>query len=87
MFTVVAYRNDCGYPRLGLAVSKKAAGCNVRRNELKRLIRESFRHAQSTLPPLDLVVITRHGSRDASGSEMRTSLEGHWRRIVQKCAV
>ena len=43
---VYAARNDLGYPRLGLSVSKKVGKAHVR-NRWKRIIREAFRLQQS----------------------------------------
>jgi ribonuclease P protein component len=42
--------NDCGYPRLGVSVGKSCGGA-VRRNRLKRLLREAFRQSQDSIPP------------------------------------
>ncbi len=48
-------------PRLGLCVSSKAGG-SVRRNRLKRLIRETFRLRRAELPAgLELVAYPRAG--------------------------
>ncbi|HEY1066325.1 MAG TPA: ribonuclease P protein component [Pirellulales bacterium] len=44
-----------GRPRLGLSVSRKV-GNAVARNRWKRLVREAFRHQQSRLPAIDLIV-------------------------------
>ena len=62
-FTVIALRNEWGAPRLGLAVAVRVAGGAVRRNRLRRLIRESFRLHQASLPALDLVVSARPQAR------------------------
>jgi ribonuclease P protein component len=57
--TIYAKPNDLGHSRLGLSISRKV-GTAVRRNRIKRLLRESFRLMQHDLPSgYDLVVVVR----------------------------
>lgn len=49
-------RCSLGHARLGLSISKKV-GKAYRRNRLKRLSREFFRHSELSLLPLDLLVV------------------------------
>ena len=86
MLTVLARKNDLDYPRLGLAVARKAAGKAVRRNRLKRVIRESFRCRQHQLPAVDCIVMARPAAAGAGNRELAESLERHWQRIIEQCS-
>ena len=44
-------------PRMGLAVPKRNINLAVQRNRAKRVIREQFRLAQTSLPGIDIVVL------------------------------
>jgi len=51
--------NGLSYPRLGLSTSRKV-GTAVRRNRIRRLLREAFRHLQHDLPAgYDLLIVVR----------------------------
>jgi ribonuclease P protein component len=55
----LARPNGLGHPRLGLTVPRRV-GKAVRRNRLKRLLREAFRLNQHELPQgMDYVVLVR----------------------------
>ena len=84
--TVLALPNQAGHARLGLAVSRKVDKRAVARNRIKRLIRESFRHHQTELPELDLVIIARPGAAGQSSAALRRALEQHWTRLIRQCA-
>lgn len=58
-FVVFGRPNGLGWTRLGLSVGKRVGGA-VRRNRVKRLLREAFRLEQHVLAPgFDLVVTVR----------------------------
>ena len=62
-------RNSGGtIPRLGLSIAARIVGNSVRRNRIKRLVRESFRQHQHELPAVDIVVNARAGARDADNA-------------------
>lgn len=70
---IFAAPNGLEHARLGLSVSRKHGGA-VRRNRIKRLLREAFRLTQHELPAgLDLVLIPRLDS-GATLDDYRNSL-------------
>ena len=74
-------REDSGEPaRLGLAIAKKHARRAVDRNRLKRIAREAFRLRRQALPPVDIIVLSRAGVREADRAELRAELE----RLLEK---
>lgn len=80
-FTVNAQANGLPTPRLGLSVAVRVMGNAVRRNRIRRVIRESFRLNQSIVPPMDIIVGVRSAARDATPAVLRESLEQIWRRL------
>ena len=78
--------NGLDHPRIGLAVAVKTAGSGVARNRARRLIRESFRLAQHTLPAVDIVVAAKFPAREAPAVALRASLATLWQRVASTCA-
>ena len=66
--------------RVGLTVSSKVGGAVVR-NQVKRRLREAVRHELHSLPPVDLVLVARASSVDASVTQLRAWLQRAARRI------
>lgn len=66
-YLLLTLENEHGRPRLGVTVSSRV-GDAVTRNRVKRWVREAFRAAAASLPPIDLVVIAR-SSAPAGGLE------------------
>jgi ribonuclease P protein component len=85
-FAIFARRTGAQTARLGLAIAGRIVGNAVRRNHIKRLVRESFRHHQHELPAVDLVVNARAAARDADNTALTRSLERHWRAVIKQCA-
>ncbi|MDB9822249.1 ribonuclease P protein component [Deltaproteobacteria bacterium] len=63
-FTVIFKENGLGISRLGITVSKKI-GNAVKRNRVKRYIREFFRANKKKFPnDFDVVIIANKGAND-----------------------
>jgi ribonuclease P protein component len=84
--TVLAIPNQLQHARLGLAISRKVARNAVARNRIKRVIRESFRHWQTRLDTLDIVILGRAGVSTCSGKTLDIALEKLWIKLIEKCA-
>jgi ribonuclease P protein component len=84
--TVLVTPSSRHTPRLGLVISRKAAGTAVERNRIKRLVRESFRHRQAELGGLDIVFIGRTGIAEHANCDFARLLEKIWERLMHSCA-
>jgi ribonuclease P protein component len=86
LFAVFVRPNSGTQPRLGLSIAARIVGNAVRRNRIKRLIRESFRYHQHDWPAMDFVVNARAGARNADNASIVRSLERHWHSVSKQCA-
>ncbi len=81
-FLFLARTNDYNLARLGLAVPKKHINSAVKRNKLKRIIRESFRLKQNCLKGNDFVVVVRN-KLDVNNKNIASILSKHWDRVIK----
>lgn len=81
-FTILYRPSEDGGPRLGMAVSRRAAPKATDRNRIKRMVRETFRHRRAALGPRDIVVIAKAPARDADRAELHRCLDRLWHKIA-----
>lgn len=81
-FSAEVATNDRDGARLGLAVSRKVSKKAVRRNRIKRIARDSFRHVRAALPAVDILLIARTSADLEANASLRCELERLWQRIV-----
>ncbi|VFP79534.1 ribonuclease P protein component [Candidatus Erwinia haradaeae] len=81
--TILGRSNKLQYPRVGCIISKKNIKYSHERNRIKRLIRESFRKNQHTLPKEDFVIIIKNGIELFDNYALTTGLEKLWHRYRQ----
>jgi ribonuclease P protein component len=68
--------------RLGVIVGKKVANSAVTRNQIKRVVRESFRANQDKLKGLDIVVIARQQCDSLDKVQLREGIEKLWQKLI-----
>ena len=81
LFSVHAFPNEIGTPRLGLSVSRKV-GNAVTRNAVRRRLKEVFYSALQEIPAnLDLVVSARPAAAEADFRELNEEFTRSLRKL------
>ena len=83
-FVVNLCRNQLSHSRLGLVVSKKVSKRAVDRNQIKRHVREWFRHNREALDGFDIIVTAKPTILNKSASEQRIALADLWKKAYKK---
>jgi ribonuclease P protein component len=83
-FTLLARKNDLGYPRLGLAISKKSVKHAVDRNRIKRILRDNFRLHQHELPNVDIIAMCKPNVLLLERHEIHEQIKIQWRFMQKK---
>jgi ribonuclease P protein component len=86
LFTASARPNDLTWARLGMSIAARTLRRAVDRNRVRRIIRESFRVHQRTLPAVDVVIGARPAAKSADRACIRTALDQLWQKIAASCA-
>ena len=75
--TVKYSENDVGYPRFAVVVPKKSVKLAVRRNRIKRIVREAIRHLikEGKIPNYDIVVVVRKDISDMKSYDIEDIFE------------
>lgn len=72
---IYVMKNRFGTNRLGITVNKKV-GKSVKRNRMKRLIRESYRFFEDFIPPsLDIVFVARSVETEYGFAEINKEMK------------
>jgi len=74
--------NKKEFARLGVIVGKRVADSAVARNQIKRVVRESFRAHQADLMGLDIIVIARHQCDELDKVRLREGIDRLWQKLA-----
>ncbi len=75
-------RNEKSHARVGIIVGKRVANHAVVRNQIKRIVRESFRANQIQFPGYDIVVIARQQCDSLDKTQLREGIEKLWQKLA-----
>jgi ribonuclease P protein component len=81
---ILARPNELGHPRLGFVISKKNVRRAVKRNRVRRIIRESFRLNQHNLPAVDMIILARPGLGDMESADLQPLIKKCWSRLNKR---
>ena len=81
---ILARPNNLGYSRLGFVISKKNIRKAVKRNRVRRIIRESFRQNQHNLPAVDMIILPRKGLDELENAQLHSLIAKCWSRVIKK---
>ena len=81
---VLARHNRLNHGRLGLVIGKKHLPSSVKRNRLKRLLRNSFRLNQGLLDGLDIVILARSNPYDRDNKQISVDIKQLWSDLLTK---
>lgn len=80
----LARRGPSDQARLGLVIGKRNIRLAADRNLIKRIIRESFRHKQSELSGLDVIVLARRNLDQLNKRAIRASCDACWKKLIRR---
>ncbi len=70
-------RANLARARIGITITNKIEPSAVRRNRVKRMIRDAFRHIKGKcIPGIAILVIAKNGASELGGLEVRRQLFG-----------
>lgn len=83
---ILASPNDLDHPRIGFVISKKNIRRAVKRNRVRRIIRESFRLNQHNLPNIDMVILARKDLDKLDNVALFQMMNRNWSRLRKKAS-
>jgi ribonuclease P protein component len=84
-YLVIRFKpNSLNRPRLGLIVAKKTAKLAVKRNYMRRVLRELFRLNQYDLPSVDLVIQVQKTFEKADFNIVKQEFEQLTSKLIAK---
>lgn len=82
-FNFYVLPNNLSHSRIAFVIAKKNLRSAVKRNKVKRSIRESFRHNKQVLEGFDIILIAQSPIINCDILELRVFLDQQWGVLTQ----
>jgi ribonuclease P protein component len=83
-FIIYIVENKLDYPRIGFVLSKKQVKLATHRNTIRRVVKESFRMHQHSLPSLDFVIVGLTKADKVTKKELANCMAKQWNYFQSK---
>lgn len=83
--SMFANPNGLSHPRLGINIAKKHIRSAVKRNSVKRIIRESFRAQKEKITGLDVVIVVSRALETQDKLLLRSLVDKQWLKLSMQC--
>ncbi|MBA3661340.1 MAG: ribonuclease P protein component [Gammaproteobacteria bacterium] len=84
-FIALHKKNDGSLARLGIVVKKHTVTQAVLRNQVRRVIRESFRQSKELLKGLDIALVLRSNCTALDKRALRVAADKLWLDLISAC--
>lgn len=81
---IYASLNQLDYPRIGFVIAKRQIDNAVKRNKIRRIVREHIRLEQVRLEGLDIVITVKREILNSTAEGLRHCLDELLKRVVKK---
>ncbi len=81
---ILSRANGLDHPRIGFIISKKNIRRAVKRNLVRRIMRESLRLNQEKLPAHDMIIMVRKGAGEIGSDDLHRLAKKCWSRLNKK---
>lgn len=82
-YLVALYQPSLEHSRIGIIINKHHVKLAVDRNQIRRIIRDSYRHNKEALKGLDIIVLIRSECTPLDKKALRGNIDKIWEDLIK----